>query len=205
MPKWMRGYGQRLANELRAYENDSDVHDLPPIFHYWSNKYLLPKLQMHGIQHPEHFFFLHSEQCLRLLNRPARLLSLGAGNCDMEARLALQLTESGQRDFVVECMDINTKMLERGEAIAKTLGVENHLEIVESDFNTWTPDKQYDVILANQCLHHVVELEHLFDSCEQAMGVESVFLTSDMIGRNGHKRWPEALKLVRQFWKELPM
>lgn len=27
---------------------------------------------------------------------------------------------------------------------------------------------------------------------------------SDVIGRNGHPRWPEALDLVQSFWKELP-
>jgi hypothetical protein len=36
------------------------------------------------------------------------------------------------------------------------------------------------------------------------MNDDSLFLVSDMIGRNGHQRWPEALELVREFWKELP-
>jgi hypothetical protein len=30
------------------------------------------------------------------------------------------------------------------------------------------------------------------------------FVTSDMIGRNGHMRWPEALAIVQEFWRELP-
>ena len=29
-------------------------------------------------------------------------------------------------------------------------------------------------------------------------------MTDDMIGRNGHQRWPEALKFVNQLWSELP-
>jgi len=29
-------------------------------------------------------------------------------------------------------------------------------------------------------------------------------LIHDMIGRNCHQRWPEALKEVHRFWKELP-
>ena len=34
---------------------------------------------------------------------------------------------------------------------------------------------------------------------------ESVeFDTSEMIGRNGHMRWPEALERVQAYWKELP-
>jgi hypothetical protein len=30
------------------------------------------------------------------------------------------------------------------------------------------------------------------------------FVTSDIIGRNGHQRWPESLRLVERFWHELP-
>jgi hypothetical protein len=29
-------------------------------------------------------------------------------------------------------------------------------------------------------------------------------ITSDIIGRNGHLRWPEALQIVQEFWRELP-
>ena len=122
----------------------------------------------------------------------------------MEARLALELKKAGQKNFVIECMDINAPMLERGIVNARRLGVAGHLGFFESDFNSWTPTNHYDVILANQCLHHVLELEHLFASCQQAMIASSRFLTSDMVGRNGHQRWPEALELVRDFWTELP-
>ncbi len=31
-----------------------------------------------------------------------------------------------------------------------------------------------------------------------------MFVTNDMIGRNGHQRWPEALEIVNQYWHELP-
>jgi hypothetical protein len=30
------------------------------------------------------------------------------------------------------------------------------------------------------------------------------FIVSAYIGRNGHRRWPEALEIVHRFWKELP-
>ena len=29
-------------------------------------------------------------------------------------------------------------------------------------------------------------------------------MISDMIGRNGHQRWPESLEIVNKYWKELP-
>lgn len=197
-------YAQRFTREIARFDDNETVHDLPPIFHYWSNRYLRPKLEQHGIQHPEHFFFAYTKKQLDTLDGPARILSIGAGNCDMEARLAADLRAAGHETFTIECTDINATMLERGRQHAAELGVESHLAMTIGDFNSWSPACTYDVIIANQCLHHVVDLEHLFESIENAMTPESIFLTSDMIGRNGHQRWPEALKIVQEFWQELP-
>ena len=63
---------------------------------------------------------------------------------------------------------------------------------------------EYDVVIANQSLHHVLELEHLFDAIRLGLAEGGIFLASDMIGRNGHQRWPEALEVVNRFWRELP-
>ena len=71
--------------------------------------------------------------------------------------------------------------------------------------DAWTElIERYDVVMANQSLHHVVELEHLFDAIASAIGDQGIFITSDMIGRNGHQRWPEALAMLQEFWRELP-
>lgn len=53
-------------------------------------------------------------------------------------------------------------------------------------------------------MHHVIELEHLFDAIETGLTSTGVFLTSDMIGRNGHMRWPEALAAMQPYWESLP-
>jgi hypothetical protein len=59
-------------------------------------------------------------------------------------------------------------------------------------------------VLANQSLHHVMNLEGLFAAVEAALTAQGRFVTSDMIGRNGHMRWPEAEAIVQAFWQELP-
>lgn len=58
--------------------------------------------------------------------------------------------------------------------------------------------------MANQCLHHVVELEHLLDRVKAMLHPDGRFAVSDMIGRNGHQRWPEARAALDRFWDELP-
>jgi hypothetical protein len=58
--------------------------------------------------------------------------------------------------------------------------------------------------MGNQSLHHFVELEVLFDKIHSAPLPQGYFLTHDMIARNGHARWPEALAIINDLWNELP-
>jgi SAM-dependent methyltransferase len=198
-------YAARLARENARFAQDFDVHALPEIAHYWSNKYLLPMEREMGFSHPEEFLGNYlMEAAARTESRPARFVSLGAGNCDAEVRIAQELHRQGLHAFTLECVEINPAMRERGAALAAESGVAEHVIPVHGDFNHWRPESAFDAVMANQSLHHVTELEDLFDSIRNVLKPEGLLITSDMIGRNGHQRWPEALALVREFWQELP-
>jgi len=198
-------YAQRIAQERAIFSGQTTVHDLPPIFHYWSNKYLLPMEQQFGFSSPEDFFTKYLlEAAQRTRMRRARFISLGAGNSDAEVRIAQNLVRGGLNDFVLECLEINPAMLDRGRALARGAGLERHVVPIAGDFNYWNPEHTYDAILANQSLHHVLRLEALLDAVKGALHRDGLFMVSDMIGRNGHQRWPEALAIVREFWRELP-
>ena len=88
--------------------------------------------------------------------------------------------------------------------MAEAEGVGGALSFAREDFNKWKAARAYEAVMANQSLHHVVRLEALFESVSTAISSGGLFVTSDMIGRNGHQRWPEALEIVQEFWKELP-
>lgn len=194
-----------MGQEKAIFADQVNVHDLPAIASYWSNKYLLPKLQKFGVSHPDDFLAKYlCEASSRTGSGRPRFASLGAGNCDTELRVAQQLVDAGLEDFQIDCLDINTAMLKRGKENARQAGLENKVLPVECDFNTWRPDQEYDGVMANQSLHHVLELETLFDAVQGGLKPNGLFVASDMIGRNGHQRWPEALALVREFWTELP-
>lgn len=198
-------YESRLADEQSRYRDCENVHDLPEIFHYWSNKYLRPKQERFGFSNPEEFFFKFTlRQCELRESGSTRIASVGAGNCDMEAQLARKLVDVGQRHFVIECIDINDDMLERGRQHAFEMGVQEFVTPCKGDFNRWRPEGQFDVVIANQSLHHVLELEDLFGVIQKKLAPNGVLLTSDMIGRNGHLRWPEAREALQPFWQELP-
>lgn len=199
-------YAQRIAAEKSSFDDCLNVHDLPDIFHYWSNKHLAPKkLHPFGITDPEQFYFLYTQQFhSQYTGQKIEIASVGCGNCDMEVRLAKRLIESEITNFQIDCIDINEVMLERGKILAKQLKIEDYINPIQGDFNHWKPIKKYHLVIANQSLHHVLELEELFDTIKNCLHPNGFFLTSDMIGRNGHQRWPEALIHVQEFWQELP-
>jgi len=74
--------------------------------------------------------------------------------------------------------------------------------------NSWSVPKRsgrrYTAVLANYILHHIVELESLLEGVAAAIGSSGVLITADMIGRNGHMRWPEALGIITALWGTLP-
>jgi len=197
-------YQAKLAIETATYATQANVHELPGIFHYWSNRYLGPKARAAGFSQPDDFFAQHLISCYDRAGGTRRFISIGAGNCDTEVRVARAIAGTGRADFVIECLEINEAMLERGRDHAKAEGVAAQVLPVKGDFNFWQPAGKYDAIMANQSLHHVTELEALFDAVRGALSPHGRFIVSDMIGRNGHMRWPEALAILHEFWRELP-
>jgi SAM-dependent methyltransferase len=198
-------YQTRVAAEAAWFSDRVNVHDLPAIFHYWSNRYLRPTLETFGFSNPDQFYAHYlARASAEAKTRPARFISIGAGNCDTEIRVAQLLIAQGISDFVLECLELNASMLERGEAMARDAGVAQQVRPVSGDFNAWKAQGKYDAVMANQSLHHVSNLEGLFSAIQSALPVHGRLITSDIIGRNGHLRWPEALALVQEFWRELP-
>ena len=194
-------YETKIDQEIRNYRDVANVHDLPPIFHYWSNKYLRPKLETLGFSSPDEFYFRYITQIAH--SNPestCKILSLGAGNCDTEVRLAELLATCNVQNFAFHCLDINPQMLHRGGQLARERNLTSHFVFIEGDINSWDAQSSYDIVIANQSLHHIVELELLFEKTHRCLRESGFFLTNDMIGRNGHMRWPEALELVQACW-----
>lgn len=198
-------YQKKIQQELAIYEKQVKVHDLPEIFHYWSDKYLAPIFQEAGVVSIVEFF---SSNLLNAKNRTgntiAHFVSIGAGNCDLEVSVVKKMIDAGCRDFIFECLEINPVMIKRGKEIAEENGVLKNMHFIEADFNTWVASKKYDGVMAHQSLHHVTNLEHLYDQINAGLHADGSFIISDIIGRNGHQRWPESLEIIDRYWKELP-
>jgi SAM-dependent methyltransferase len=197
-------YAAHLSAEKETYRGCLDVHDLPAIFHYWSNRYVRPKLEAFGFSTPDEMFLKYVGQQFQNGRGPRRIASIGAGNCHLEVRLASHLLAAGHTDFAIDCLDLNSDMLERGRDAAAKAGAAACMRFLQVDLNAWSAPDEYDGVIANQALHHVLNLENLFAEIKRSLKPGGRFLASDVIGRNGHRRWPEALDLVREFWRKLP-
>jgi SAM-dependent methyltransferase len=201
-------YEQALSAERRSFDHCLAVHELPDIFHYWSETHLRPRALRHGFEDSTALFAARlAEQFAERLEsdrRPRRFCSLGSGNGDLEIELAIRLRAAGKREFTFDCVDLNTEMRNRATAAAAKAGAAEHLRFIEGDLNHWTPSDEYDAVIANQSLHHILNLEGLLDEVKKALRPEGTFLISDIVGRNGHRRWPEALAIVQEYWKSLP-
>ena len=200
-----RAYRSRLAAEEKAFTNRTTVHSLPPIFDYWSDKYVRPKLRAVGFAGSvEVFTDSMKQQCERLKGHSARFLSIGSGNCDKEIEFALSLREAGHSQFIIDCLDLNESMLDRGRSAAAENGLSENMNPVQADLNDWRPLHEYDGVIASHVLHHVVNLEGLFLGIKRSLRLGGCFAIADVVGRNGHMRWPEALPIVQEFWRKLP-
>ena len=118
--------------------------------------------------------------------------------------LARAVLDRGFRNVEVTCMELNSDMQERAHQAAVTAGAGAHMRFLEADLNEWIADGTYDVVLASHSLHHVVALEHLFGEIVGALPPDGVLLVNDMIGRNGHMRWPEAQEVIEAIWRNMP-
>jgi SAM-dependent methyltransferase len=198
-------YASRLEQERRHYDGVATFDDLPPIYHYWSHTFVRPMLEPLGCSNPKEFFarYLRESAARAGASRPT-FLSIGSGDANNEVEIARLLESAGLESFTIECIELNRALIERATAAARQAGVERHLIFSEQDFNTWKPQRVYDGIMANQSLHHVTRLESLFDGIREALAPGAYFIASDIIGRNGHQRWPESRRIVEQFWDELP-
>jgi SAM-dependent methyltransferase len=198
-------YAARIASEKEIYRDCLDVHDLPAILHYWTNRHVRPKVEAFGFSTPDEMFRKYAgKQFHNGRSEPRRLASIGAGNCHLEVELASHLLGTGCDDFIIDCLELNPDMLERGRSAAASEGVAARMNFLAVDLNAWGAAHEYDMIIANQTLHHVLNLENLFAEIRRSLKPGGSFAVSDMIGRNGHQRWPEALALVTEFWRKLP-
>jgi SAM-dependent methyltransferase len=195
-------YSERAQREIDAFAKVENIHDLPQVFHYWSNRFVGPAAEeVFATRSPANVYASAIMQSAP--DGKARIISLGCGYGETEIGVANELINSGYTNFRIVCADISPVLIDRlRSSIPKHLSW--HIEPIVCDVNAIDLDETFDCVMANHSLHHIVELEHVFDWAHAHLSTGGVFATCDMIGRNGHMRWPEVEAVLQSLWTLLP-
>lgn len=199
-----KSYQDRVANQIDQFRNMGQLKKLPSIFRYWNQTYVVPKIA--DVFGHRSIWKIYDDAFVNAMDATGvrKILSIGSGDCNVEINMAERLVKAGIKNFQIECTDLSDIRLDRGRAKAKEQGLESYLTFESVDVNHWDTDQQFAGLMAHHTLHHIVDLEGLFERMNTFMQEDSVFVCVDMIGRNGHMRWPETLHWVEAFWAQIP-
>ena len=198
-------YESRIQKQIAQFQNLDTLKKLPPVYQYWTQKYIVPILtEVFGVRNAVSLYATQFAQAIARQPRTRRILSIGAGDCQLEIAIAKHLRQREVEGFIIDCTDLSGLRLERGQDLARQEGVSDFLDFLEVDLNTWLTTRTYAGVIAHHTLHHIMELETLFARLLDRLDDQGVFVSIDMIGRNGHLRWPETLAWMNKIWAFLP-
>jgi 2-polyprenyl-3-methyl-5-hydroxy-6-metoxy-1,4-benzoquinol methylase len=194
-----------LAAQAITFSALENQHDKTAAEDYWGKHYFSPYMrEALGTDSNQDFQY---DRIAETMSKDGagrrRILSIGAGECVEEIAVCQRLVQNGFRNFRFECVDIASGAIERARAGAKLHGLEDYFQF-EVGPNDAVLHGNAHTVIANQCLHHFTDLEDLFDRIKEIIGDNGIFVTNDMIGRNGHMLWPEALAVMDKIWQILP-
>lgn len=133
------------------------------------------------------------------LGRPMRILSLGSGYCGHELKLARGLT----CDYRITCTDINPDLFGPAQAVADREGL--LLDFAVEDINFITIERgHYDLVFAHASVHHVINLERLFEQILDGLSPTGLFQLVDVVGQNRKLLWDESERMANALLRALP-
>ncbi|MBJ2152574.1 class I SAM-dependent methyltransferase [Paracoccus sp. IB05] len=196
---------QRVSEQIRQYEEKGNMHDeLSGIFDFWSQTFIRPRITEVTGHHNHIDIYAHAFiESIKATGNP-NIGSIGSGDGGLENTIARHMIHLGFPDFKFVLLELSPIQNARAMETAREAGIADKFVPLEVDLNNWVPDRKFGAMMAHHALHHIVELEKLFETTRNAMEDAASFVTFDVIGRNGHMRWPEAYKIINSIWKFLP-
>jgi SAM-dependent methyltransferase len=187
----------------RAICRRDDIHRNAPAALWMGDSFLAPKLrQVFGSSTVAGCYATCLSQAVER-SGVAEVVSLGSGDCSLE--IAHAARERGGSPFHVSCLELSPILIERARQAIRKARVDDMVHLVPADLNRDLPLVQpVGAFMAHHSLHHIVASETLFSQILEWLDPEGAFITMDVIGCNGHMRWPETLAIVRQISPQLP-
>lgn len=123
-------------------------------------------------------------------------LGCGAGRCEREL-----ISRGVCRSF--HGIDLSENAIEMAREIAREQGLPLTYEV--ADLNcVQLPEKQFDLVVAQTCLHHVLFLEHLADQIWRSLKSDGYLWIHDFIGETQSQYEAKRLAMMNQILAILP-
>ena len=104
----------------------------------------------------------------------------------------------------IEVMDIAEGLLKKQRILASERGVKG-IEYIKQNFNKFILEKkEYDVIWGIGTIHHIENLEHLFNQVQNALKDKGVFILREYIGPNRFQFSELQLSIINDILSILP-
>ena len=131
--------------------------------------------------------------------RKVEVLSLGSGYCGNE----LEMARGMRVPYRITCTDINPVLFERARAVAEADRLS--LEFAEADLNFLKVEAgRYDLIFAHASLHHVINVERLFDQMTRGLAPGGLLHLVEVVGKNRKLIWDESERYANALLDLLP-
>jgi SAM-dependent methyltransferase len=198
-------YSRSVEREIAVFEGQQSLHDHGPSFHQYTRVAVKPAVELAFGRHDVHEIYAESISSAVARSGIDSVISLGCGDGAQERKVLRAAARLGLTPFRILGLELAPAVAERANAATEREGLADQMRVIVHDLNTGLPgDGDIAAVMAHHVLHHIIALESLFGFVSQRLHPEGVFVTFDMIGRNGHMRWPEVRPVMRKLWSLIP-
>ncbi|ADH87377.1 hypothetical protein Snov_0040 [Ancylobacter novellus DSM 506] len=198
-------YDQQVQSQIGQYSTVENMHNAAAAANWFNSRFLRPRMrQVSGTESVAEFYAVHIAEAVARTGLDVAV-SLGAGYGSLEIDIINLARSRGLPAFHLKCFELSPVLVDRANRAIREQGLEDFVSAQVVDLNVDLPlAGNVAAFMAHHSLHHLVELERIFDQVNSYLPPEGAFITMDMIGRNGHMRWPETLGIIRELWPALP-
>lgn len=198
-------YAKRASEEATFFKRQvGKFNTMPPMLDWLSDTYVKPRVkEIFETDGPIEFYARPVLKKMAGQPGPVIIASIGSGDGEVELGLGRYLSARGS-NFLIEGYELSEDLVQASRTRCSDLGLDEKVRFICEDFNGWKFEKPFDFCIANQVLHHAVELEALFEQIRNGLANDGILMVRDMIGKNGHQAWPEAKAFVDAIWQTMP-
>lgn len=128
-----------------------------------------------------------------------RILSLGSGFCGHEIDYARAMLGP----YEITCTDINDEIFAQARGTATKEELSLRFEVADLNFIEIEPQR-YHMIFAHAALHHIINLERLFQRVSRGLAPGGIFHIVEVVGMNRKLIWDENERFANALLQALP-